>query len=187
MGLVVLGSGSGDESPRVDVHVGSTAGESFMDPPSPESLERFVDAQREDYAVALDEVRRGRKRSHWMWYVFPQLVGLGSSEMACRYGIQNASEAEAYLKHPLLGSRLREIVAAVLAVEGRSAHDIFGSPDDLKLRSCCTLFTSVSPSGSDFERVIAKYFGGNGDPVTLRLLGLSQPKSAEPRDAADSR
>jgi uncharacterized protein (DUF1810 family) len=147
--------------------------------PSSEGLKRFVDAQRENYAIALNQVRQGYKRSHWMWYVFPQLVGLGSSEIARRYGIRNLGEAEAYLEHPLLGSRLREIVAAVLAVEGRSAHDIFGSPDDLKLRSCCTLFSLVSPPGSDFERVIAKYFGGARDPVTLRLLGLSQSESAE--------
>jgi len=156
-------------------------------PPSPESLERFVDAQRENYALALQEVRGGQKRSHWMWYVFPQLVGLGSSEMARRYGIQSLSEAEAYLKHPVLGSRLREIVAAVLAIEGRSARDIFGSPDDLKLRSCCTLFSTASPPGSDFERVIEKYFGGERDSATLRLLGFIQSERAEQSDAADSR
>jgi len=147
--------------------------------PSEKNPEQFVDAQREAYAVALDEVRRGRKRSHWMWYVFPQLVGLGSSEMARRYGIRNVIEAEAYLYHPLRGSRLREIVAAVLAVEGRSAHGIFGSPDDLKLRSYCTLFAVVSSSGSEFERVITQYFGGSGDAATLRLLGLSPPQSTD--------
>ena len=155
--------------------------------PSPERLERFVDAQREGYAIALEEVRRGHKRSHWMWYVFPQLVGLGSSEMARRYGIQSLSEAESYIKHPVLGFRLREIVAAVLAIKGRSAHDIFGSPDDLKLCSSCTLFAIVSPSGSDFERVIERYFGGTRDLATLRLLVLKQSESAEPSDPADSR
>ena len=154
---------------------------------SPEGLERFVEAQHEDYAISLDEVRRGYKRSHWMWYVFPQLVGLGSSEMARRYGIQSLSEAEAYIKHPVLGLRLQEIVAAVLVIEGRSAHDIFGSPDDLKLRSSCTLFSIASPSSSDFERVIEKYFGGVRDPATLRLLGLTQSERAEPNDAAGPR
>jgi uncharacterized protein (DUF1810 family) len=137
----------------------------------PPGLERFVDAQRTSYDRALSELRAGRKRSHWMWYLFPQLAGLGRSAMAERYAIASLAEAEAYLKHPVLGPRLIECATAVLDVEGRSAHEIFGSPDDLKLRSCATLFALVSPPGSVFSRLLAKYFGGAHDEQTLRLLG----------------
>jgi uncharacterized protein (DUF1810 family) len=136
----------------------------------PHDLGRFARAQDGDYDRALAEVRAGRKASHWMWYVFPQLAGLGSSPMARRYAIRGAEEARAYLAHPVLGPRLKEIAEAALAVEGRSARDIFGSPDDLKLRSCATLFASVSPPGSVFERVLDKYYGGEPDEATLRLL-----------------
>lgn len=108
-----------------------------------EGLERFVKAQAEDYARALEEVRRGRKRTHWMWYIFPQLRGLGRSATAHQYGIANLEEARAYLAHPILGPRLLESCAAALCVEGKTAHEIFGSPDDLKLRSCMTLFATV--------------------------------------------
>ena len=137
----------------------------------PAGLERFVDAQRTSYDRALAELRAGRKRSHWMWYIFPQLAGLGRSATAERYAIASLAEAEAYLKHPVLGPRMIECATAVLEIEGRSAHEIFGSPDDSKLRSCATLFALVSAPESVFARVLAKYFGGRQDEQTLRLLG----------------
>jgi uncharacterized protein (DUF1810 family) len=136
----------------------------------PFDLDRFVRAQAGDYARALAEVRAGRKESHWMWYVFPQLAGLGSSPTAKRYGVTGRAEAAAYLAHPVLGPRLVEIAGAALAVEGRSANEIFGSPDDLKLRSCATLFAAVAPPGSAFERLLEKYFGGQTDARTLTML-----------------
>ena len=115
-------------------------------------LNRFVEAQRSAYENALAAVRSGRKRSHWMWYVFPQLAGLGRSATSRHYAIRNADEANAYLEHPLLGPRLVECAAAVLEIDGRSAYEIFGSPDDLKLHSCATLFARVSAPGSVFSR-----------------------------------
>ncbi|MDB5446662.1 MAG: hypothetical protein JWQ97_1979 [Phenylobacterium sp.] len=133
-------------------------------------LARFVDAQARNYADALAELKRGRKASHWMWYVFPQAAGLGSSPMAQTYAIGSLAEARAYLAHPVLGPRLREGVDAVLAVEGRSAHAIFGSPDDLKLRSSLTLFAEAAPEEPRFREALAKYFGGEPDPRTLELL-----------------
>ena len=137
-------------------------------------LNRFVDAQRSTYERALAELRSGRKRSHWMWYVFPQIAGLGSSATSRRYAIANAEEAKAYLEHPVLGPRLVECMDAVLAVDGRSAYEIFGSPDDLKLHSCATLFARVAPPGSVFSRLLAKYFGGREDEGTLRVLGTER-------------
>ena len=110
-----------------------------------------------------------------MWYVFPQIAGLGSSGMAQRYAIESAAEARAYLAHPVLGPRLVDCVEAVLRVEGRSASEIFGSPDDLKLRSCATLFAQVSPSGSVFERLLVSYFDGERDTKTLELLQPGTP------------
>jgi uncharacterized protein (DUF1810 family) len=136
----------------------------------PHHLQRFVDAQRADYARALAEVRRGRKQSHWMWYVFPQLAGLGHSATAQHYAIRSLDEAKAYLAHPVLGPRLIECCASLLAVEGRSAHEVFGSPDDLKLCSCATLFGEVTPAGSVFEQVLDRYFAGVRDERTLQLL-----------------
>src|SRR5262245_6822614 len=136
----------------------------------PDDLSRFVEAQETHYETALSEVQAGRKRSHWMWYIFPQLARLGFSEGSRRYAIKSRAEAEAYLKHPVLGPRLVEICEAVLGVDGRSAHDIFGSPDDMKLRSCATLFAVVSQRGSVFERVLQKYFRGEPDGETVRLL-----------------
>jgi uncharacterized protein (DUF1810 family) len=133
-------------------------------------LERFVRAQASVYAQALAELRAGRKRSHWMWFVLPQLRGLGASGTAHRYGLSGLDEARAYLAHPLLGVRLLECAGALLQVEGASAHDIFGSPDDRKLRSCATLFARACPPGSAFERVLEKYFAGEPDPATLALL-----------------
>ena len=135
-------------------------------------LGRFVRAQEADYERALSEIKSGRKRSHWMWYIFPQLDGLGFSVTAKRYSIKNLAEATAYLEHPILGPRLLECAEAVLSVEGRSAAEIFGSPDDLKLRSCATLFAGVSPAGSVFDRLLVKYYRGERDRKTLQLLGM---------------
>ncbi len=136
----------------------------------PHDLDRFVRAQESDYATALSELKSGRKRSHWMWYVFPQFEGLGFSLTSRRYAIKSLAEAKAYLEHPVLGPRLRECAEAVLGVEGRSAHQIFGSPDDLKLKSCATLFQRVSPPGSVFGRLLEKYFAGESDQKTIELL-----------------
>lgn len=136
----------------------------------PFDLDRFVDAQRDSYDQALAELRSGKKRTHWMWWVFPQFAGLGVSATSQRYAIQSAAEAEAYLAHPVLGPRLLESVESVLATRGRSANDIFGAPDDLKLRSCATLFSEIAPPGSVFERLLDEYFGGESDDQTLRLL-----------------
>jgi uncharacterized protein (DUF1810 family) len=137
----------------------------------PHDLARFVDAQAADYDQALAEIRAGRKRSHWIWYVFPQIDGLGFSSMSKRYAIKSVDEATAYLAHPVLGKRLVEICEAALAVEGKSAYDIFGSPDDMKLKSCATLFANVSPPDSVFERLLDKYFKGERDGKTLKLIG----------------
>ncbi len=137
----------------------------------PYDLHRFVTAQQGDYEQALQEITRGRKRSHWMWYIFPQIDGLGSSSMARTYAIKSADEARAYLAHPILGPRLLACAEAALAHEGRSATEIFGSPDDLKLRSCATLFARVSPAGSAFHRLLDKFYPAGADRATLRLLG----------------
>jgi uncharacterized protein (DUF1810 family) len=145
-----------------------TSGSSGADP---YDLVRFVRAQGPDYDQALSEIRRGRKRSHWMWYIFPQFDGLGVSSTSRHYAIKSVAEAEAYLRHPVLGPRLLESIEAVLGVAGRSAFDVFGSPDDMKLRSCATLFASVSPAGSVFEQLLDRYFGGERDDRTLRLMG----------------
>lgn len=136
----------------------------------PFDLDRFVRAQEADYERALAEIRNGRKRSHWMWYVFPQCAGLGQSSMSQRYAINSLAEARAYLAHPMLGPRLTEIAEAVLTVQGRTAHEIFGSPDDLKLNSSATLFALVSPADSVFHRIIDKYFDGSRDERTLELV-----------------
>ncbi len=133
-------------------------------------LERFVRAQEGVYEAALAELRAGCKRTHWMWFVFPQVAGLGLSATAAHYAIADLAEARAYLEHPLLGPRLEECAEAVLGVSGRTAHQILGSPDDLKLRSSMTLFALVAPPGSVFRRVLEKYYGGKPDPRTLELL-----------------
>jgi uncharacterized protein (DUF1810 family) len=137
----------------------------------PYNLNRFVQAQDADYEQALAEIRSGRKRSHWMWYIFPQIDGLAFSSTSKYYSIKSIEEAKAYLNHPLLGPRLWECAEAVIGVEGRSAREIFGSPDDLKLRSCATLFACVSPPGSVFDRLLEKYSRGERDDKTLHLLG----------------
>jgi uncharacterized protein (DUF1810 family) len=141
----------------------------------PYDLERFLEAQARNYDRALAEIRGGRKRSHWMWYVFPQFDGLGHSSTSKHYAIKSAAEAEAYLRHPVLGARLIESVRAAIDVAARSATDLFGSPDDMKLRSSATLFASVSPAGSVFHELLDVYFKGQGDVQTLRLMGSSSP------------
>jgi len=137
-----------------------------------QELEKFVAAQQHDYPIALAEISKGRKRSHWMWYIFPQLYGLGFSDMAKRYGIRDLKQASAYLKHPLLGSKLVEISEALLRHKGLSAHEIFGSPDDLKLRSSMSLFASVAGAPMVFQQVLDGFFSGQKDIKTLRLLGM---------------
>ena len=136
----------------------------------PHGLERFVQAQRGVHEQALAEIRAGEKRTHWMWFVFPQLAGLGSSPTAVRYALKSLEEARAYLAHPVLGPRLLQCAEAALAVEGRTANEVFGYPDDLKLQSCATLFGAASPPGSAFERLLEKFYGGQRDAATLRLL-----------------
>ena len=126
----------------------------------PHDLDRFLRAQDANYPQALAEIRAGRKQSHWMWYVFPQFNGLGFSSTSRRYAIKSADEARAYLRHPVLGPRLTECCEAAVAVDGRSATEVFGSPDDMKLRSCATLFAAVSPAGSVFEQVLDRLFQG---------------------------
>jgi uncharacterized protein (DUF1810 family) len=133
-------------------------------------LERFVTAQREAYPRALAELRRGRKESHWMWFVFPQLAGLGTSATARRFAIASADEARAYLAHPLLGARLREASTAMLAHDGARAAAILGDIDAMKLRSSMTLFEAVAERGNPFERVLDAFFGGARDTRSLALL-----------------
>jgi uncharacterized protein (DUF1810 family) len=136
----------------------------------PYDLDRFVRAQRGVYEQALAELIAGRKRSHWIWFIFPQVAGLGSSPMSERYAIGSAAEAVAYLAEPLLGSRLLRCLEAMLGVKGRSAHDILGYPDDLKFHSSLTLFAAVSDAGSPFHRALDRYFDGAQDEKTLSRL-----------------
>ena len=133
-------------------------------------LSRFVRAQVGVYEQVLSELRTGRKRSHWMWFIFPQIEGLGHSAVAQRYAIASLDEARAYLEHPLLGTRLRECSALVLAVPGKTAHDIFGSPDDFKLHSSMTLFHRAAPAEPVFGECLTKHFAGQEDASTLARL-----------------
>lgn len=142
-----------------------------MNPPAADPLDRFVQAQARDYAQALRELRDGRKRTHWIWYVLPQLRDLGRSQMAREYGIADRSEAAAYIAHPLLGARLVECVDAVLAHAGRRPEDILGEVDALKFRSCLTLFAEVAPDQPCFRTALAAFYDGQPDGETLRLLG----------------
>ena len=139
----------------------------------PFDLARFVQAQARCYGRVLSEIGSGRKRTHWMWYIFPQLDGLGASATARTYAIKSLTEAKAYLAHPVLGPRLLECAEAAMGVEGRSATEIFGTPDDLKLRSCATLFACVAlaPRDSVCGRLLTKYYRGEPDGRTLRFLG----------------
>jgi uncharacterized protein (DUF1810 family) len=137
----------------------------------PFDLKRFVDAQGPVYRDVVEELRDGRKRSHWMWFVFPQVRGLGGSPTAAHYGISSLDEARAYLAHELLGPRLRECARLVNQVQGRSAAEIFGSPDDLKLRSSMTLFARATDDNDDFVALLDKYYDGQQDQLTLARLG----------------
>lgn len=141
-----------------------------MSDSDPYQLDRFVAAQRDTYAIAVTEICSGRKQSHWMWFIFPQIDGLGSSPTARHYAIKGRDEAEAYLRHPVVGTRLVECAESALRIRGLSARDVFGSPDALKLRSSATLFAAVAPAGSVFERLLERYFDGQPDQRTLKLL-----------------
>lgn len=134
-------------------------------------LTRFVDAQRAIYPNVLEELRDGRKRSHWMWFIFPQLAGLGRSETARFYAISGAAEAHAYLHNPLLSARLLECTRTVLEHSNRSAAYMFGSPDDMKLRSCMTLFATIAPEHTCFQDVLNRFFEGQPDAKSIALLG----------------
>ncbi len=136
----------------------------------PFNLRRFVLAQEATYETALAEIRSGKKVSHWMWYIFPQLKGLGYSAMSQKYGISGLEEAQAYLEHPILDPRLITISEAVLQIKGKTALDIFGSIDEMKLKSCATLFAHVPDSNPVFNQIVSKYFAGIYDQATLKLL-----------------
>ncbi len=135
-------------------------------------LDRFLDAQRGDYAAALAEVRRGRKNSHWMWYIFPQIAGLGQSSTARYYSIRDLEEAREYYAHPVLGQRLREISGVLLELRGSDPVAVFGGIDSMKLKSSMTLFAVAAPDDPLFQQVLDKYYGGEQDVLTLRILGL---------------
>lgn len=135
-------------------------------------LDRFLDAQRGDYAAALAEVRRGRKTSHWMWYIFPQIAGLGQSSTARYYSIRDLEEAREYYAHPVLGQRLREISGALLDLRGSDPVAVFGGIDSMKLKSSMTLFAVAAPDDPLFRQVLDKYYGGEQDALTLRILGV---------------
>jgi uncharacterized protein (DUF1810 family) len=137
-------------------------------------LERFVNAQEKDYDTALSEIRAGRKRTHWMWYIFPQIEGLGFSETSRHYAIRGMAEAEGYFRHPLLGPRLVQISKALLELDTSDARAIFGSPDDLKLKSCMTLFALVPQTDPVFASVLQKFFGGKMDEMTVRLIATGR-------------
>lgn len=136
----------------------------------PFGLQRFVDAQERAYQDVLDELRAGRKRSHWIWFIFPQVAGLGTSPTAARYAISSLDEARAYLRHELLGPRLRECTQLVNAVSGHSIGEIFGSPDDLKVRSSMTLFAHATDDNRDFVQLLERYYDGQEDPLTVARL-----------------
>jgi uncharacterized protein (DUF1810 family) len=141
--------------------------------PNETTLQRFLDAQEATFSVALAEIQQGRKQSHWMWYIFPQLRGLGVSSTAQHYGIQNRQEAQAYAQHPVLGPRLVRISEAMLALAGHNATHILGSPDDMKLKSSMTLFAALPNAHPVFQQVLDKFYQGRQDERTQRLLGPS--------------
>src|SRR6185437_12534275 len=145
----------------------------------PYNLDRFADAQRGVYEQACAELRRGRKTGHWMWFIFPQIAGLGFSATSQHYAIQSLDEARAYLEHPVLGPRLREICGIVSGVDQKTAHEIFGSPDDMKLRSSMTLFVHAAQDHAIFSEVIRKYFGGVEDERTVELTIPTPSPSAK--------
>jgi uncharacterized protein (DUF1810 family) len=133
-------------------------------------MERFIKAQKDDYKTALKEISNGRKISHWMWYIFPQVAGLGYSETSRYYAIRDVREAQAYLDHPVLGARLIEICEALLGLETSDPHAVFGSPDDMKLKSSMTLFAALPASNPVFQAVLDKFFSGSQDEKTLQLM-----------------
>lgn len=137
-----------------------------------DDLKRFLEAQENDFATALAEIRRGRKQSHWMWYIFPQIAGLGFSSTSKFYAVKDRAEAESYLAHPILGKRLIEISNALLEIEGKTANQIFGSPDDVKLKSSMTLFGALENTNPVFQSVLDKYFNGVKDQRTLELIDV---------------
>ena len=138
--------------------------------PNNNELTRFLDAQNQGYLKAISEIKKGKKDTHWMWYIFPQIKGLGSIETANYYAIKNLNEATAYLKHPVLGKHLIEISKEVLTLKGKTASQIFGTPDDKKLRSCMTLFATVENADPVFTKVLEKYFNVIQDELTLNLM-----------------
>ena len=166
--MAAIGDEGGDgDSGEVDAGGAGGAGSAG----DPHDLHRFVSAQAALYPQVRSELAAGRKRSHWMWFVFPQLRGLGTSAMAHRYGIASRAEAAAYLRHPLLGARLVECTSLMLGVaDGVSAHDVLGSPDDVKFRSSMTLFAAAAAAGSPFAAALDRFFAGHPDPATERLL-----------------
>ena len=137
---------------------------------NPYALQRFVDAQRPMYGTVCDELRQGTKRTHWMWFIFPQIKGLGHSAIAQKFAISSLAEAKAYLEHPVLGARLRECSRLVAEVDGRSIDDIFGFPDNMKFRSSMTLFALAATDNQVFNECLRKYFGGEPDPATHAQL-----------------
>jgi uncharacterized protein (DUF1810 family) len=141
--------------------------------PDPYNLQRFVDAQNPVYDAVCAELRRGHKTSHWMWFVFPQIAGLGNSPLARKFAITTLDEARAYLRHPILGQRLHESTRLVNAVSGRTIHEIFGSPDDMKFHSCMTLFAHATGENQDFLEALQTYYGGQEDSLTLERLHIS--------------
>jgi uncharacterized protein (DUF1810 family) len=137
----------------------------------PNNLQRFVEAQRAVYERVRAELSAGQKQGHWIWFIFPQLTGLGMSAMSEEFGISSLDEAKSYINHPILGERLRECTELVLNVQDRSVDQIFGYPDNLKFRSCMTLFAKSASDSRIFKNALEKYFGGEGDPLTLERLG----------------
>jgi uncharacterized protein (DUF1810 family) len=164
-------NGKGGLTTKVAMRAAMTADDPF-------DLARFLQAQERTYAAALGELRAGRKRGHWMWFVFPQLRGLGSSPTSQLYGIGSLAEARAYLRHPILGTRLAECTVAVLAAD-RSLRDLLGAPDDLKFRSSMTLFSMADPASPLFARALRQFSGGEPDAATLALM-------ADGRDGGDA-
>ncbi len=141
---------------------------------SENDLDKFVSAQNRDYDMALAEIKKGRKRGHWIWYIFPQVSGLGMSSTSAFYGIDTIEQASRYLEHPLLGKRLVEISKAILEINGKTANQILGSPDDLKLRSSMTLFNLLPNTNPVFQAVLDKYFNGKPDQRTIDILTTSK-------------
>ncbi len=136
----------------------------------PFDLQRFIKAQQDYYSTALAEITQGKKQSHWIWFIFPQFIGLGHSPTASRYAIKSLAEARAYLEHPVLGPRLIQCAQAMLGLKGKSVRDILGCPDDLKLRSSATLFAQISEPDSVFHQILDKYYRNQADAITLQLI-----------------